>query len=110
MGIIISQYKDPYKPISIMEGHKGFERCWSAIVDSEVSMSLCVASQHHFTPVAFGEILTPKPNKKPWAPSMFDSSMFGCTLKKDTLTPTNILNIYNTILVQGCLCKICYIS
>ena len=63
MGIIISQYKDPYKPISIMEGHKGFERCWSAIVDSEVSMSLCVASQHHFTPVAFGEILTPKPNK-----------------------------------------------
>ena len=27
MGIIISQYKDPYKPISIMEGHKGFERC-----------------------------------------------------------------------------------
>ena len=27
MGIIISQYKDPYKPISIMECHKGFERC-----------------------------------------------------------------------------------
>ena len=27
MGIIISQYKDPYKLISIMECHKGFERC-----------------------------------------------------------------------------------
>ena len=27
MGIIISQYEDPYKPISIMECHKGFERC-----------------------------------------------------------------------------------
>ena len=28
MGIIISQYKkDPYKPIIIMECHKGFERC-----------------------------------------------------------------------------------
>ena len=28
MGIpILCQYKDPYKPISIMECHKGFERC-----------------------------------------------------------------------------------
>ena len=27
MGIMISQYKDPYKPTSIMECHKGFERC-----------------------------------------------------------------------------------
>ena len=28
MGIIIrQQYKDPYKPISIMECHSGFERC-----------------------------------------------------------------------------------
>ena len=30
MGILICQYKDPYKPISIMECHKGFERCSSA--------------------------------------------------------------------------------
>ena len=34
MGIITSQYKDPYEPISIMEWHKGFEHssyetfCW----------------------------------------------------------------------------------
>ena len=27
MGIIISHYKDFYEPISIMECHKGFERC-----------------------------------------------------------------------------------
>ena len=27
IGIIISQYKDPYKSTSIMECHKGFERC-----------------------------------------------------------------------------------
>ena len=27
MGTIISQYKDPYKPMSIMECHNGFERC-----------------------------------------------------------------------------------
>ena len=27
IGIIISQYKDPYKPISKMECHKGFEHC-----------------------------------------------------------------------------------
>ena len=27
--IIISQYKDAYKPISTMECHKGFERCSS---------------------------------------------------------------------------------
>ena len=27
MGVIRSQYKDPYKPISIMECHMGFERC-----------------------------------------------------------------------------------
>ena len=27
MMITISQYKDPYKPISIMECHKGFEHC-----------------------------------------------------------------------------------
>ena len=27
IGIIISQYKDPYQPISLMECHKGFERC-----------------------------------------------------------------------------------
>ena len=27
MGIIISHYKDPYQPISIMECHNGFERC-----------------------------------------------------------------------------------
>ena len=26
-GIVESQCKDPYKPISIMECHKGFERC-----------------------------------------------------------------------------------
>ena len=26
MGIVISQFKDPYEPISIMECHKGFER------------------------------------------------------------------------------------
>ena len=26
-GITVSQYKDPYEPISIMECHKGFERC-----------------------------------------------------------------------------------
>ena len=29
MGILICQYKDPYKPVSIMECHKGFERCSS---------------------------------------------------------------------------------
>ena len=27
IGIIISQYKDPYQPITLMECHKGFERC-----------------------------------------------------------------------------------
>ena len=27
MEILISQYKDPYKPISIMKCHQGFERC-----------------------------------------------------------------------------------
>ncbi len=27
MDIAISHYKDPYKPINIMECHKGFERC-----------------------------------------------------------------------------------
>ena len=27
IGIIIIHYKDPYKPISIMECHKGFECC-----------------------------------------------------------------------------------
>lgn len=27
MGIIISQYKDPNKPTSVMERHKAFERC-----------------------------------------------------------------------------------
>ena len=27
IGVIISQYKDPYKPISLMEGNKGFEHC-----------------------------------------------------------------------------------
>ena len=26
MGIIVRQYKDPYKPISMMECHRGFER------------------------------------------------------------------------------------
>ena len=27
MGIITSQYKDPYKPSSITECHKGFDHC-----------------------------------------------------------------------------------
>ena len=27
IGIVISQYKDPYQAISITECHKGFERC-----------------------------------------------------------------------------------
>ena len=27
IGIIISQYKDPYRPTSIMECQQGFERC-----------------------------------------------------------------------------------
>ena len=27
MGVIRSHYKDPYKPISIMKCHEGFERC-----------------------------------------------------------------------------------
>ena len=27
VGIITSHYKDPYKPISIMDCHKGFKRC-----------------------------------------------------------------------------------
>ena len=29
MGIVISHHKDPYEPISIVECHKGFERCSS---------------------------------------------------------------------------------
>ncbi len=32
MGIIISQYKNPYKPISIMECHKDFEHCSPVIL------------------------------------------------------------------------------
>ena len=35
MGITISQYKDPHKQISIMECHKGFERCSSRLWHSD---------------------------------------------------------------------------
>ena len=27
MGIVVGHYKDPYEPTSIMQCHKGFERC-----------------------------------------------------------------------------------
>ena len=42
MGIIVNQYKDPYKPISIMECHKGFERCsngYKALWDRQFMMA-----------------------------------------------------------------------
>ena len=42
MGIMIRQYEDPYKPISILECHKGFERswCWSNISTSDLTTFL----------------------------------------------------------------------
>ena len=44
MGIIISQYKDPYKPNSIVECPSGFERCShvdNAVPVKIISKSLC---------------------------------------------------------------------
>ena len=39
MGVMIVQYKDPYKPISIMEFHKGFESCSNGLVQPPPSNS-----------------------------------------------------------------------
>ena len=40
MGIVISQYKDAYEPISIMESQKAFDAC------SPASWWLCSAGKH----------------------------------------------------------------
>ena len=40
MGIVISQYKDAYEPISIMESQKAFDPC------SPASGWLCSAGKH----------------------------------------------------------------
>ena len=37
IGILVSNYKDPYEPIRIMESRKGFERC-SNVLGSKVPL------------------------------------------------------------------------
>ena len=41
VGIIIVHYEDPYSPTSMMEGHKGFERC-SCEEPTPVTFTICI--------------------------------------------------------------------
>ncbi len=52
IAIIRIHYKDPYEPISIIEWHKGFERCsigmFISISPTQLSMVNIAMVIHHF--------------------------------------------------------------
>ena len=57
MGTIVYQYKDPYKPISIMECHKGFDH-------SSIAQMLHIFSDSiMFGPPQKGHVISWKVNK-----------------------------------------------
>ena len=74
MGILICQYKDPYKPISILECYEGFEHCSFSFkcpdlhdVFQTMHVALFQTSPNKFILIKFKQLSTRKTTRmSPW--------------------------------------------